>query len=104
MLDHYKELLAPRGQIRSRAMFGGYGIWCDDLFIAIVVDDQLYLKVDGLTQASFAAVGSTPFVYHGQGRAVTMSYWLVPDEALESARAMRPWADMAIAAAARKAG
>lgn len=102
MLDHYKELLAPRGAIRSRAMFGGHGIYCDDLFIAIVIDDQLYLKVDGLTQATFAAAGSTPFVYTGKGKPVKMSYWLVPDEALESARAMRPWADMAIAAAGRK--
>jgi DNA transformation protein len=102
MLDHFKELLAPRGAIRSRAMFGGHGIYCDDFFIAIVVDDQLYLKVDGLTQAAFAEAGSSAFVYSGKGKPVAMSYWLVPDAALESARAMRPWADMAIAAAQRK--
>jgi DNA transformation protein len=102
MLDHFKDLLAPRGSIRARAMFGGYGVYCDDLFIAIVVDDQLYLKVDGLTQGVFAKAGSSPFVYQGKGKPVTMSYWRVPDEALESARAMRPWADMAIAAAERK--
>jgi DNA transformation protein len=102
MLEHFKELLAPRGAIRSRPMFGGHGIYCDDLFIAIVVDEQLYLKVDGLTQAVFARAGSSAFVYQGKGKPVTMSYWLVPDEALESARAMRPWADMAIAAAERK--
>ena len=102
MLEHFKELLAPRGAIRSRAMFGGHGIYCDDVFMAIVIDDQLYLKVDPLTQATFAAAGSAPFVYHGKGKPVAMSYWRVPDEALESARAMRPWADMAIAAAGRK--
>jgi DNA transformation protein len=102
MLDHFKELMAPRGVIRSRAMFGGHGIYCDDLFVAIVVDDRLYLKVDGLTQATFAAAGCAPFVYQGKGKPVAMSYWSVPDEALESARAMRPWIDMAKAAAARK--
>jgi len=102
MLEHYKELMAPRGAIRSRAMFGGHGIYCDDLLIAIVADDQLYLKVDDLTQASFAAAGSSPFVYQGKGKPVTMSYWVMPEEAIESERAMRPWVDMARAAAARK--
>ena len=102
MIKHYKELMAPRGAIRSRAMFGGHGIYCDDLFIAIVIDDQLYLKVDELTQAEFAAAGSSPFVYQGKSKPVAMSYWRAPDEALESPRAMRPWVDMAIAAAARK--
>ncbi len=102
MLDYFKELMAPRGAIRSRAMFGGHGIYCDELFIAIVVDDRLYLKVDELTQSTFAAAGSAPFVYQGKDKPVTMSYWSVPDEALESARAMRPWVDMARAAAARK--
>ena len=102
MLDYFKELMAPRGAIRSRAMFGGHGIYCDELFIAIVVDDRLYLKVDELTQLTFAAAGSAPFVYQGKDKPVTMSYWSVPEEALESARAMRPWLDMARAAAARK--
>ncbi len=102
MLDHFKELLAPLGAIHTRAMFGGHGVYCDDLFIAIVIDDQLYLKVDALTQAAFADAGSAPFVYQGQAKPIEMSYWSVPDEALESARAMRPWGRRAIEAALRK--
>lgn len=102
MLDHYRELLAPLGAIRTRAMFGGHGIYCDDTFFAIVIDDALYLKVDALTQRDFERAGCQPFVYTGQGKPVTMSYWSVPEEALESARAMKPWAQMALAAAWRK--
>lgn len=102
MLDHYRELLAPLGAIRTRAMFGGYGVYCDDTFIAIVVDDALYLKVDALTQRDFEQAGCAPFVYEGQGQPVAMSYWSVPEEALESPRAMKPWAQMALAAAWRK--
>lgn len=102
MLSHYKELIAALGAVRSRAMFGGHGIYCDELFIAIVIDDQLYLKVDGLTQRDFEQAGCTPFVYRAKGKTTVMSYWTVPDEALDSARAMKPWAQMAIAAAARK--
>jgi DNA transformation protein and related proteins len=102
MLTHLKELLAPLGYIRARAMFGGHGLYCDDLFFAIVIDDQLYLKVDALTQERFTQAGSTPFVYQGKGKPVEMSYWLAPDEALESAHAMHPWAQLALQAAHRK--
>jgi DNA transformation protein len=102
MLDHYRELLAPLGSIRTRAMFGGTGIWCNDAFIAIVVDDQIYLKVDGLTQPEFERWGMQPFAYAAKGRQVTLGFWSLPAEALESPRAMKPWGLMALAAATRK--
>ena len=31
--DHCLELLAPLGRVRSRRMFGGHGLYVDDLFI-----------------------------------------------------------------------
>lgn len=102
MLAHFKELLGPLGAVSARAMFGGHGIYIDELFIAIVIDDQLYLKVDALTGPEFTRAGSSPFVYQGKSQPVQMSYWLAPDEALESPHAMRPWAQLAIAAAKRK--
>lgn len=102
MLDHFRELLAPLGHIRTRAMFGGTGIWCDDAFIAIVIDDQIYLKVDGLTQREFERWGMRPCAYVAKGRTVTLGFWSVPEDALESPRAMKPWGQMALAAATRK--
>ena len=39
-----QEALAPVGVIRIRRMFGGAGVYADDLFFAIIADDQLYLK------------------------------------------------------------
>jgi len=102
MLGHFKELLSPLGAVRSRAMFGGHGLYLDELFIAIVIDDQLYLKVDALSEPDFARAGSHPFVYAGKQKPVQMSYWSVPEDALESPHAMRSWALLAIAAARRK--
>jgi DNA transformation protein and related proteins len=102
MLAHYQELLAPLGLIRMRAMFGGHGIYCDEMFLAIVIDDQLYLKVDALTQPRFEQAGCTPFLYHIKGKTAAMSYWSAPADALESPQRMRPWAELALQAAHRK--
>jgi DNA transformation protein and related proteins len=102
MLAHFQELLAPLGHIRTRAMFGGHGIYCDEVFMAIVVGDQLYLKVDALTQPRFEQAGSQPFIYQSKGKSAAMSYWSVPEEALESPQFMQPWAELALQAAQRK--
>ena len=37
---------ASRGNlVRARKMFGEYGVYCNERFVGIVADDQLYLKV-----------------------------------------------------------
>ena len=100
-LDYLAELLAPLGQITHRRMFGGAGIYCDGVIIAIVVDDQLYLKADQVNQPDFEAEGLEPFTYEAKGRRAQMSYWRAPDDALESAAIMLPWARGALAAALR---
>ena len=104
MLAHFQELLAPLGHIRTRAMFGGHGVYCDEVFMAIVVGDQLYLKVDALTQPRFEQAGSQPFIYQSKGKSAAMSYWSVPEDALESPQFMQPWAELALQAAQRKQG
>jgi DNA transformation protein len=98
---HCLELLQPLGAVRSRRMFGGHGIYIDELFIALVAFDQLYLKTDDTTRAAFQAAGCEPFVYDGAGKQVTVAYWTVPAEAMESPAQMQPWARLAIAAALR---
>jgi DNA transformation protein len=101
-IEFLRELLEPLGRVGTRRMFGGYGVYVDELFIAIVIDGRLYLKVDQETRGQFEAAGSAPFVYQGQDKPIQMSYWNAPEEALDSPEQMRPWARMAIAAALRK--
>jgi DNA transformation protein and related proteins len=104
LVDHCLELLAPcsnSGAVRARRMFGGHGIYIDDLFVAIIAFERLYLKVDAQTQPAFEAAGCEPFVYDGKGKPITMSYWTVPAAAMESPALMQPWARQAIAAALR---
>lgn len=101
-IEFLRELLEPLGRVGMRRMFGGHGVYVDALFIAIVIEGRLYLKVDEETRGPFQAAGSAPFVYQGKDKPVEMSYWSAPEEALDSPEQMRPWARMAIAAALRK--
>jgi DNA transformation protein and related proteins len=98
------ELLAPLGEVRSKRMFGGYGLYVDGVFIAIVAGDTLSMKVDEQTRDRFAAAGGRQFEYLRQGRSQHAAYWAAPAEAMESAAAMLPWGRLALDAALRARG
>jgi DNA transformation protein and related proteins len=102
-VEHCLELLSPLGPARARRMFGGHGLYVGDLFVAIIADEVLYLKVDPATRPQFEAAGCTPFTYTGKGKPMTLPYWRVPDDAMESPEGMRPWALLALQAARRSA-
>ena len=95
------ELFSGLGTVRVKRMFGGHGIYVDDLFIAIVTGETLYLKADAETTPRFEAAGSMPFVYSAKGRRVSLHYWTAPVEAMDSPALMRPWAELAVQAALR---
>ncbi len=95
------ELLGMLGAARTRRMFGGHGLYVDDLFVALVIGGQLYLKVDAETRPRFEAAGCRPFVYGKADQVVALSYWSAPEEATESPALMLPWARLAQAAALR---
>ena len=57
LVEHCLELLAPLGAVRARRMFGGHGLYCDDLFFALIASDRLFLKADAVTEPAFAAAG-----------------------------------------------
>jgi DNA transformation protein len=96
---HCLELLGSIGRTRSRAMFGGHGLYVDDLFIALIAEDRLYLKVDASTEPRFRAAGCQQWVYTGGARPMPMGYWSAPDEAMDAPALMAPWARLASQAA-----
>lgn len=97
------EQLAPLGTLRAKAMFGGYGIYCDEIFFAIVAGDILYIKADEQSKAEFTCLGLIPFSYSKKdGSVQSMAYYPLPEEALEEAESMMFWARKGIAAALRK--
>lgn len=98
---HVSELLASAGDVVTKRMFGGHGVYLDGLFMAIIADDELYLKIDDVTRAAFDAQSCAPFVYTKDGKDMVMSYRRAPDEAMDAPHLMLPWAKRALDAALR---
>ncbi len=94
-------LLQPLGPVRARSMFGGCGIFLDDVMLAIVDEDRLYFKVDDETVERFAAAGAAPFTYRREGRTLALSYREAPAGALDDPEALLDWARLALDAARR---
>lgn len=84
--------------LRAKAMFGGVGLYADDVFFGIVASDVLYFKVDESNRADYGAAGSTPFKPFAD-ESMTMTYWSVPVGVMEAAPTLVRWAEKAIGAA-----
>lgn len=54
------EQLREAGVIRSRKMFGEYGLYCDDVFFAVICDDQLFVKITPQGEAAFPSLPKAP--------------------------------------------
>ena len=100
-VEFLRETLSVIGEIRARKMFGGHGLFCNDLMIGLVADDTLYLKVDRESAPLFVERGSTPFEYMKNGKAMHMSYYLAPEEIYDDPDEAKHWASLAYAAAVR---
>lgn len=96
---HCLELLEPVGPVRAKRMFGGYGLYAQDLFVALIADEGLYLRADDASEPHFRQAGEQPFEYEARGRRMTLRYWTPPAEALDSPALMQPWAQQALRAA-----
>lgn len=103
-VEHCRELLAALGPVRVRRMFGGHGLYVDERFVALVIDNRLYLKADEHCRGAFETAGSQPFSYErADGQRTVLGYWLAPDEAMDAPALMQPWARLALGAALRAA-
>jgi DNA transformation protein len=99
--DYAVELLGAAGRVVARRMFGGFGLYCEGVMLALIADDVLYLKADALNRPELERAGSAPFTYEAKGRRTIMAYWRAPDDAMESRELMAPWARSALDAALR---
>ena len=98
---YINELLSPHGRIVVKRMFGGHGVYCDGLFIAILSGETLYFKTDEASRRAFEDAGCVRFSYSRAGRIATLGFYTAPAEALESRELIKPWTRLALQAALR---
>jgi DNA transformation protein len=88
----------------TRRMFGGVGLYSQELFFGLLDDDTLYLKVDDTNRADYTSRGCEPFRPFAD--VASMSYFRVPPDVLEDADELAGWVrkslHVAAAAAAAK--
>ena len=59
-VNYVTEQLQKAGVIRSRKMFGEYGLYCDNVFFAVICDDQLFVKATPAGKAAFPNLPKAP--------------------------------------------
>ena len=100
-VEYVLDLFGPWGPVKAKAMFGGFGIYRNNLMFGLIADEMLYLKTDEKTRSAFESKGLPPFTYEKKGNKFSMSYYQAPEEALEDPEEMAVWAEKAYGAAVR---
>jgi DNA transformation protein and related proteins len=98
-----QDLFQELGPVRVRRMFGGQGVYAGERMFALEAGGELYLKTDAESVPRFKEAGSRPFMYVKDGRATEMSYWSMPDSALDDPAEAARWGRLGIEAAVRVA-
>ncbi|MCY1043045.1 TfoX/Sxy family protein [Corallococcus sp. bb12-1] len=103
LVEYTLELLEPLGPVQARYMFGGWGLSFAGRMFGLIIQGQLYLKVDDVTRPAFEAEGCRPFIYESKGTSHQMNYFTPPADAEDNGRMLLPWARRAVDAANRSA-
>jgi DNA transformation protein len=91
--------------IETRAMFGGYGIYNEGIFFALLSSQGLlYFRVNDANRPDFEKADSEPFMPYSRvksraGERIVMPYYLVPEKVLAKPATLRKWAEKAVDAA-----
>lgn len=99
-VQYVLEQLAPLGGVTARKMFGGTGLYCEDLFFGLIDDDTLFFKVNDMNRADYEARNMAQFRPFRDRPDVSLTYYQVPADVLEDPTQLAVWAQKSIAAAA----
>ncbi len=98
MDDSFKDFaldqLRQIDDIICRPMFGGWGLYCGEVFFGIINNDQLYFKTDDATRSAYLEHGMEPF--QPNDKQTLKTYYEVPVGVLESHEELAAWARRAI--------
>ncbi|MFN3729377.1 MAG: TfoX/Sxy family protein [Fimbriimonadaceae bacterium] len=96
------ELLSNVRPVTAKKMFGGAGLYCEEVFFAVIDDDRLYLKVDQVNLPDFEAFDAEPWIMDLRNPKPA-PYRELPAEILHDPQQLGAWIDAAVAVARRKA-
>lgn len=102
-VEHVVETLRLFGPVTVRRMFGGWDLYHDGAFFALIAGDTLYFKSDDANRARFERASPGPFTFEKKGETVVTHYYAVPEDAFEDPRVVARWAREGYAAALRAA-
>ncbi|WP_375326339.1 TfoX/Sxy family protein [Candidatus Tisiphia endosymbiont of Nemotelus uliginosus] len=83
-LDYVIDILSPLYQVKTRKLFGGYGLYINGKIFALIAKQELYFKASNQAMEFLIKFDSEPFSYKKRDKIIKMSYWKVPAEILEN--------------------
>lgn len=96
--EYVVDQLADVLGVRTRKMFGGLGLYSDDIFFGIITrEDVLYFKTDEETCLRYKEMGSDYFKPNPKQH--LKNYYEVPEKVLDSREDLAGWAEEAISIA-----
>lgn len=98
-LQYVLKQLGALGGVASRKMFGGVGLYCDDVFFGLIDDDTLFFKVNATNRGDYESRDMAQFRPYPEKPEVSMSYFAVPPDVLEDPAQLVIWAQKSVAAA-----
>jgi len=102
-VDYVLDQFAGWTEVSARRMFGGAGLYCDEVMFGLIADDVAYLKVDDSNREDFIKAGSSAFnPFPEKSKTYIMSYYEIPADVLEDRQLLSQWAERALTVARKK--
>ncbi|HEX6636617.1 MAG TPA: TfoX/Sxy family protein [Steroidobacteraceae bacterium] len=96
-LAYVLEQLTGLPALRSNRMFGGIGLYSDDIFFGLIDDDTLYFKTGPANVEQYTSRKMPKFMPFPDRRGAEMGYHQVPADIIEDAESLVSWARQSIA-------
>jgi DNA transformation protein and related proteins len=98
-LAYVLEQLGALSGVSSRRMFGGAGLYSDEFFFGLIMDDVLYLRVDDSNREDYSSRGMAQFRPYADRPLLSINYYEIPPDVLEDAAELVSWAGRSVAVA-----
>ena len=74
-------------------MFGGTGLYLDDMMFGVIFGEALYFKADDRNRADYEDEGMGPFTYEmSNGKTGSLNYYEVPERLYDDGDELVAWA------------